>query len=372
LAKHGAHRTGRRPGPTEQTGEIVVLSLPSTRRARRAAAVAVGLAATLLLAACGGGAGDEPSSSAGSDATDAAAYPVTIDSALGQAVIEQAPKRVVTVGWASQDIAQALGVTPVGIPKDAWAGDAQGYQPWFREAVEAAGDPLPTTYTDLPAIDVDAIVALTPDLVLAPQSGLDQGVYDQLSAFAPVVAYPDGPWLTTWQDQIAIVGKALGRSEQADGLADDISRTIEAAGAENESLGGKTFAYINISEPGSIAFYPATDPRVDFLVRLGMKLAPQVADLKVPEGSFYASLSLENADLLDDVDVIVAWFNSAEEEATAEAQPLFAQIPAVQRGSYLPLTDRQLAAATTVVTPLSVPWAIDKYVPLVAAAAAKA
>lgn len=344
---------------------------PSTRRTRGAVAVAVGLAATLALAACSGDPGDEPSPSETAEDT-ASAYPVTIESALGEAVIEEAPERVVTVGWSSQDIAQALGVTPVGIPADAWSGDAEGYQPWFREAVEADGGELPTTYTDLPAIDVDAIVELAPDLVLAPQSGIDQGVYDQLSAFAPVVAYPDGPWVTTWQDQIEIVGKALGKSEEAAGLVDDITSTIEAAGADNESLQGKTFAYINISEPGSIAFYPATDPRVDFLVQLGMTLAPQVAELEIPEGSFYASLSLENADVLDDVDVIVAWFNSAEEQAANEAQPLFAQIPAIERGSYLPLTDRQLAAATTVVTPLSVPWAIDKYVPLVAAAADKA
>lgn len=344
---------------------------PSTRRTRGAVAVAVGLAATLALAACSGDPGDEPSPSETAEDT-ASAYPVTIESALGEAVIEEAPERVVTVGWSSQDIAQALGVTPVGVPADAWSGDAEGYQPWFREAVEADGGELPTTYTDLPAIDVDAIVELAPDLVLAPQSGIDQGVYDQLSAFAPVVAYPDGPWVTTWQDQIEIVGKALGKSEEAAGVVDDITSTIEAAGADNESLAGKTFAYINISEPGSIAFYPATDPRVDFLVQLGMTLAPQVAELEIPEGSFYASLSLENADVLDDVDVIVAWFNSAEEQAANEAQPLFAQIPAIERGSYLPLTDRQLAAATTVVTPLSVPWAIDKYVPLVAAAADKA
>ncbi|GAA2721653.1 iron-siderophore ABC transporter substrate-binding protein [Cellulomonas aerilata] len=335
--------------------------------------------AVLTLAACGGGsdagapeASGSPSTGSSTGSASEGAFPVTIDSALGEATIEEAPQRVVTVGWAAQDAAVALGVTPVGIPTDAWSGDAEGYQPWFREAVEDDGGDLPTTYADLPTVDVEAIVEMEPDVVLAPLSGLDQGVYDQLSAFAPVVAYPDGPWISTWQEVIDLTGQALGKPDEAAELVASVEDMITGAGAENGDLAGKTFAYAYIGEPGQLAFYPETDARVSFLTSLGMELAPSVAALEIPEGSFYASISLENADVLDDVDVLISWYNSPEEQAAAESQPLFAQIPAVQRGSYLPMVDRQLAAATTVVTPLSVPWAIDRYVPLVAEAAAKA
>ncbi len=338
---------------------------------RRLLVASVVAGATLALAACGGDAqtgaeAPSPEAAAGS------AFPVTIDSALGEAVIETAPQRVVTVGWAAQDAAVALGVTPVGVPADTWSGDEQGLQPWFREAVEERGDDLPVTYTDLPTVDVEAIVELEPDVVLAPLSGLDQGVFDQLSDFAPVVAYPEGPWISTWQEVIDLTGQALGKPDEAADLVADVESTIAEAGSANGDLAGKTFAYAYIGEPGSLAFYPETDARVSFLTSLGMELAPAVAELEIPEGSFYASISLENADLLDDVDVLISWYNSAEEQAAAESQPLFAQIPAVQRGSYLPMVDRELATATTVVTPLSVPWAIDRYVPLVADAAAKA
>ena len=57
--------------------------------------------------------------------------------------------------------------------------------------------------------------------------------------------------------------------------------------------------------------------------------------------------------------------------AATEAQPLFASIPAFASGAYVPMVDRQLGMAVTVGTPLSVPWAIDRYVPMIAEAVAK-
>ncbi|HEY9270663.1 MAG TPA: ABC transporter substrate-binding protein, partial [Achromobacter sp.] len=41
-------------------------------------------------------------------------FPITIGSALGQAVIAAPPKRVVTLGLGADDLALSLGVVPVG------------------------------------------------------------------------------------------------------------------------------------------------------------------------------------------------------------------------------------------------------------------
>ena len=40
----------------------------------------------------------------------------------------------------------------------------------------------------------------------------------------------------------------------------------------------------------------------------------------------------------------------------------------MQRGSYVTMLDRQLGMATSVASPLSIPWALDRYVPLIAEA----
>jgi iron complex transport system substrate-binding protein len=335
------------------------------RIARLSALVATATAVALTMTACGGSA-DEPSATP--SATGDSAFPVSIDSALGTAEITAKPERVVTLGWGAADIAFSLGTTPVGIESDTWGGDADGYQPWFRDAVEKAGDTLPTTIAMYPELDIDAVVALNPDLVLAPQSGLDQATYDQLSAFVPVVAYPGEAWQTSLEDQVHIAADALGVPEKAQPLLDERQAAIEAAANAHPELSGVSFAYVyGGDQPGALSVYLPGDPRVELLTELGMNLAPSVSSLTASPGTFVATLGLENADQLDDAQMLFTWFNDADEQAATEAQPLWAQIPAFASGAYVPMLDPQLGMAVTVATPLSVPWALDKYLPLITA-----
>ncbi len=304
--------------------------------------------------------------------TGAGAFPVTIDSALGEATIESAPSRIVTIGWGSADTAVALGTTPVGVEVDEWAGDDEGYQPWTRQAIEDRGDDLPETFAVYPEVDVEAILELEPDLILAPQSGITQDDFDVLSGLAPTVAYPDVAWRTTWDDQIAIIGRALGKQDAAADLVTDLESTLANAAAENPQLAGLSFAYIYAgAEPGSLSIYQRGDPRVDIISSLGMTEVPAIADIPVSEGTFSSTVGLERADLLDDADVLFTWFNDEAGAERTESQPLYAQIPAVERGSYVVNLDRPLGMAMSMITPYSVPWALDEYLPTITAAAAK-
>lgn len=353
---------------------------------RRAAAVGAAGAVLLILAGCSGsgdaegdasdaGSSDPESSDTSADAGAAAedgAFPVTIESALGTATIEEKPERVVALGWGT-DVAYSLGTLPVGIEADAWAGDADGYQPWFREAVEAAGDELPATVANTGEYDVDAIVALEPDLILATNSGLTQEQYDQLSEFTTVVAYPEGPWLTPVDEQIEITAQALGVPDQAAELIEATDAVIAEAAAANPDLADYSFSYVYLgAEAGTLEIYPQGDGRVDLLTGLGMQPAPSWADYVPGDDGFTLNLGLENADQLSDSDVIITWFNDEAEEAAATAQPLWQSIPAVQNGAVYAVLDRGLGLATTVSTPLSVPWAIEAYVPILNETVAKA
>lgn len=42
-------------------------------------------------------------------------YPIVIEHAFGETVIESRPERIVTVGWENQDTPLALGIAPVGV-----------------------------------------------------------------------------------------------------------------------------------------------------------------------------------------------------------------------------------------------------------------
>ncbi|MGT0150616.1 hypothetical protein ACT691_19040 [Vibrio metschnikovii] len=89
----------------------------------------------------------------------------------GQVVL-RLPKRVVTLGAGAEDWVLSLGVVPIAIEPHYWGGDEQGYLPWFREAIEAQNLPLPSMISSYPELDVERLLALKPDLILAPQSGI--------------------------------------------------------------------------------------------------------------------------------------------------------------------------------------------------------
>ena len=63
---------------------------------------------------------------------------MTLQGALGTAIIKAPPKRVVTIGLGADDLAVSLGVVPVGVSRADWGGDARHYWPWVRAAIEAS------------------------------------------------------------------------------------------------------------------------------------------------------------------------------------------------------------------------------------------
>lgn len=343
-------------------------------------AIAAAALISLFAAACSGAsAGSEEREPTPSVAESDGVFPVTIDHALGSTVIPAEPERVVTIGWASQDTVLALGVTPVGIAEDAWAGGENGLLPWSDAAITRTGKTIGkpgggadvTVFSDMPEINIEELAALNPDLILATYSGISQEQYDQLSKLAPTVAYPETPWLVSWQDQTLINGKALGLEEEAAELITETEEHIDTSGAENPELLGTTFAFIYSQNDGTVGIYLPGDPRVDLLTGLGLSPADSVAELPTAEGKFYAEISLENLDMLNDADVIITWFNSEEEQQVLEESELFQSLPAVQHDSYVPMLDRQLSMAVSTTTVLSVPWGLEAIVPpLVDAAAA--
>ena len=109
-------------------------------------------------------------------------------------------------------------------------------------------------YDDADGAPVDEVAKLDPDLILATNSGITEEEYKKLSKIAPVVAYPEAPWVTPWQDSLDMVGKALGRSS----LADEVE--AETAGGDRRRQGGvpRRSRASRLSSPPSP---PPTSPR---------------------------------------------------------------------------------------------------------------
>jgi iron complex transport system substrate-binding protein len=330
-------------------------------RVRRPLSVLAAVPLTLAaLAGCGAAAGEESggSSPAGGE------FPVSIEHAFGATTIEQEPERVVVLGWSAQDTVYALGVTPVGMPSYSYGGGDDGVLPWNDEFFDAEQTTLLDT-TDGPPLE--QIAALRPDVILAPYEGFEASVYEDLSGIAPTVAYPGEPWTTPWREQTRLIGEALGRSDAAEKLITEAEEQVAAIADEHPEFEGLTFAYTSMGAE-SLYLYLPTDPRVQLIEDLGLTVAPSVEELGTDsEDSFYAQLSLERAaDIESDVLVGFADGLSADE---VTGLPVYAQVPAIQRGAAVLIDDQAFAAAVSSVSVLSIPFALDQLVDRLAAAA---
>ncbi|CDM90968.1 iron-siderophore ABC transporter substrate-binding protein [Xenorhabdus bovienii] len=297
--------------------------------------------------------------------TGIADYPKTITTALGTAVINQPPQRIVALGTGSEDILLDLGIIPIGIESHRWGGDAEGYLPWFRDEIERRGEKLPAIIEMYPELDIEKIISLKPDLILAMQSGITQEQYDHLSHFVPVIAYPEKPWQTTPQQQIALVAHALDKIQLGEKLSAELDTMLSQAGSTVPNVGRYRFAYIKAGTTGNIlSIYVKNDPRVDTMVHLGLSLLPLADTLTAPFGSFSANIGLENADLLNGADILVTWYSSEKERQDTESQPLFSSIRAVRQGGYIPLTDQSIVMSMSYGSPLSLRWGLSRFMPL--------
>lgn len=341
-------------------------------RLRRRPAPAVPLLAALAalaltLTACTATADDDPGATPSPDEeAPSAAFPVTIEHAFGETVIETEPQRVVTWGWASADAALALGVVPVAIPHQAYGGDEDGVLPWIAEELEAQGAATPTVLPDAPEAPVEAIAAAEPDLILAHYSGLTAEEYELLSAIAPTVAYPDQPWATPWRDVVEIAGEALGRTDRAAEVLADIEAAVADAAEAHPEFAGRTVAQVWDTGDTFYVYAPA-DPRVEFTEDLGFTTAPSVTELDTGESTFYFTLSHERLDDLTS-DVVVAYADTQEALDAFLASPAAGTMDQVRRGAVAGVVGQDLVASVSPPTALSLTWGMDAYVEALAAA----
>ncbi|MFD0890298.1 iron-siderophore ABC transporter substrate-binding protein, partial [Streptosporangium algeriense] len=302
------------------------------------------------------------------------AFPVTIPSALGDAVITKRPERVVTWGWSSQDAVLALGVVPVAMPRNTYGGDANGVFPWDADKIKELGGTAPALLgSDSGEVPFEEIVEARPDVILAPYSGITKDDFTKLSKIAPVVAYPEKPWALPWQDQIKIIGKALGRSSEATALLERTTSHVASLADANPVLKGKTFLYGAANEADQLNVYRASDPRVALLGDLGMTVSPSVAALDgdPKAGSYFYNVSYENVGKIE-ADVLVMYFGSQKEADKFVADPVIAAMPNIKEKRFAPIVGESFVMASSAPTVLSIPWMLDRYVPQLAAAAEKA
>ena len=335
---------------------------------RTAAATAMLAIAAFALVGCANAAADSTDDTAGGSSSGDG-FPVTIEHAFGETVIESQPERVATVAWSNQEVPIALGVVPVGMAEVTWGDDdADGVLPWVEDELEELGAETPVLFDETDGIDFEAVADTQPDVILAAYSGLTQEEYDTLSKIAPVVAYPEVAWGTSYEDMIRLNSKALGLADEGEALIEELQGEVDAALANHPELADASvlFSYIDPSDFSQVGFYTSLDTRPGFLESLGLPVPTVVAE-ESDGVQFYTSVSAEQADRFADVDVFVTYGDaSGSIIAQLQADPLLSQIPAIAEGRIAILEESTPLAASANPSPLSIGWGIDEYFALLA------
>lgn len=331
---------------------------------------AASLSTTALLAACGR---SKSASSTTSGKT------ISIKHVYGTTEVPADATKVATVAWANQDVLLALGIMPLGFSKQTWGvTDGSGMLPWTKEKVDeltANGAAQPKLFDDDGGVKINpqAVNATKPEVILAVYSGMSKEEYETLSKIAPTVAYPKVAWGTPWRETIAINATAVGKKTEGDTLVADLEKQVADAVAKHPQIKGKTAAFCYTAEGDATKFgyYTTADPRTAFLSDVGMKVPASVEKASKENASaFNVDISTENADSLNDFDLIVM-YGTESDLAAMQANSLLSQVRAIKNGAVAFVGNSDPMAASTNPGPLSIPWGIEKYVGLIATAAGK-
>jgi iron complex transport system substrate-binding protein len=318
------------------------------------------VAALLVTAGCGdSGSSDEASAPA---KTTASSFPVTVEQKLGPVTIDAEPKRVVALDFPSADAVIALGVVPVGMYDVSYV--KGGVQEWTKTALGTK--PVPKLIATDAGFPMEKIAALRPDVIVATNTyPLISESWKELNRIAPVVGHVQGPGVDTWQQGVRQVAKALGRQERGEEVVTATERVVSEAARQHPEFADKKINFFNyVAGDGLYVISDEDDVSIKFLTGLGFAgLPPATTRMRSQDGR--APVSPERYDLLD-ADLILGTSPDPKALDALADQKLFAAVPAVRRGAYVPMG---IGPATAMAFPsvLSVPYAVQKLVPQLAA-----
>jgi iron complex transport system substrate-binding protein len=342
-------------------------------RTRRLTALAAAGSVALVLAACSSTPSDT-SSDETTAASSAEEFPVSIEHAFGTTTIEEAPERVATVNWANHEVPLALGVVPVGMASaDFGDDDGNGLLPWVEEKLEELGGEEPVLFDETDGIDFEAVADTAPDVILAAYSGLTQEDYDTLSEIAPVIAYPEAAWATSWRDMILVNAAGMGMADEGEELVAELEGEIADTVAAHPGLEGVStmfMTHVDTADLSTVNFYTANDTRAAFFADLGLA-TPAAVEEASASGEYSGSISAEQVDMFDDVELIVTYGDQALVD-TLKADPLLSQMPAVANDAIVFLDGSGPLGTAANPTPLSISWVLEDYVTMLADAAGTA
>ncbi|MFT4086874.1 MAG: ABC transporter substrate-binding protein [Gordonia sp. (in: high G+C Gram-positive bacteria)] len=277
--------------------------------------------------------------------------------------------RVVALGWSDGGIALELGVKPVALYDWMNLGAAtKGVGAWD---VAKFGADTPTLITAQSQGDFNfqQIEEFKPDLILNVRAADNSTTTDRLRKIAPVVTAPagSGDFAVNWKTQTKLIGKALGKSAEADKLIADTDATSSDIKKADPGFAGKTFVY-GVMFSTAYGAYLTGDARFDVFADLGFVQNPPI--LKLQSSGFFANVPSERVGDLNAQVAILSTIGKPFSDLQNNAALNSLSVVRDGRAVELPEDDPSIQALSAG-TPVSLKFALEQIGPKLAAAAAK-
>ena len=293
------------------------------------------------------------------------AFPTTVQHGYGSTTLTEFPQRVISLGYNEQDALLALGVFPIAVRH--WFGeDPHAVFPWAQDELgDARPEVLRMPFGEL---DFEKIAALKPDFISGTYSGMTEDEYNTLSRIAPTLAQ-SGDYINfgmPWQEQVALIGATLGRSDAASEAVSAVEARFEAVRERNPGWAGRSVVVGSPRGDGQFGFVASEDARSRVFTSLGFEVPGRFDE--IAGDSFWGSISLEQANLLDgDLLVIhqMQWVEGGR--AAVLEDPVLSLLKVVQEGRVLFIEGPQ-DDALQFGTALSLEYFLDLIEPRVVAA----
>ncbi|HEY9279150.1 MAG TPA: iron-siderophore ABC transporter substrate-binding protein [Eoetvoesiella sp.] len=242
--------------------------------------------------------------------------PRMLDTAYGNVRVEGSPKRVIALSESALDTALTLGIQPVGAVASRGSDKVSDY---LQEKIQKIG--IVGTAREL---NLESILALQPDLILAPNT-TSKEIYAKLSMLAPTVVPATGSQ-DEWQATVALYADALGKSEAIQTRFKDLEQRLQALRAKLPA--DQTVSVVRWNPQG-----PMIMSSQIFTGQLLSSLGFNSSELANSLGTKPHSdiLSLENLGKIDADWIFLATLNAKGEQTLDEArkQPAFNRLKAV-------------------------------------------
>lgn len=280
---------------------------------------------------------------------------VTVKHVFGETKVPAAPTRVVSAGFTEHDDLLAVGVVPIAVTN--WWGDQPfGVWPW---AIAKLGGAQPEVLDLTNGIQIDRIAALTPDLIVATNAGVDEDTFKKLSAIAPTIPQSgQDAFFEPWKDQAATIGQAAFKFDEMAALVKGIDDRFAEIANNNPQFAGKKALLLEGAIIDDAVGVLTPRWRSDFLTQMG---------LSVPDTGGGTITRDTMASVLNGADVLIWTTESDDQQAALLADQAVARLDATA-GDRNVFTGKDLAGAIAFASPLSYPVVADQLTPALAKA----